>query len=274
MSREKIWFVTGASRGFGRIWSEAALARGDKVVATARNVDDLADLVEAYGDNVLAQSLDVTDRSAVFNTVTAAHRHFGRIDVVISAAGYGYMGAIEELDIDAAKANFETNVFGTLSVIQAVLPILRQQAAGHILTVSSIGGILSFPTGGAYTATKFAVEALSEALAGEVAGLGIRVTIVEPGSFATGFGASVKFASGIDAYDGVRQAIRAGFKPSDQGDPAATAAAILKVVDAEQPPLRLVLGATTIPRFKDAYEQRIKTWKDWEDVSIAAHGAR
>ena len=273
MSREKIWFVTGASRGFGRIWSEAALARGDKVVATARNVEDLADLVEAYGDNILALALDVTDRSAVFNTVTAAHRHFGRIDVVISAAGYGYMGAIEELDIDAAKANFETNVFGTLSVIQAVLPLLRQQATGHILTVSSIGGILSFPTGGAYTATKFAVEVLSEALAGEVAGLGIRVTIIEPGSFATGFGSSVKFAAGIDAYDGVRQAIRAGFKPSDQGDPAATAAAILKVVDAEQPPLRLVLGATTIPRFKDAYRQRIKTWEVWENVSITAHGA-
>jgi len=133
--REKIWFVTGASRGFGRIWSEAALARGDKVVATARNIDDLSDLVEAYGNNVLVQALDVTDRDAVFNAVEAAHRHFGRIDVVLSSAGYGYMGAVEELDIDAAKANFETNVFGTLSVIQAVLPILRQQAAGHILTV-------------------------------------------------------------------------------------------------------------------------------------------
>jgi NADP-dependent 3-hydroxy acid dehydrogenase YdfG len=274
MPQGKIWFVTGASRGFGRAWSEAALTRGDKVVATARNVGDLTELVDAYGDNVLTHELDVTNREAVFNVVNLAHRHFGRIDVVLSIAGYGYMGAVEELDINAAKANFETNVFGTLSVIQAALPILRRQAGGHILTVSSIGGILSFPTGGAYTATKFAVEAISEALAGEVADLGIKVTIIEPGSFATGFGSSARFASGINVYDPVRQAIRSGFKPSDQGDPSATSTAIMKVVDAQEPPLRLVLGATTIPRFKAAYEQRIRTWEAWEDVSIAAHGAR
>ncbi|KPF88678.1 short-chain dehydrogenase [Rhodopseudomonas sp. AAP120] len=274
MPQKRIWFVTGASRGFGRLWSEAALARGDKVAATARNIDDLADVLATYGDNVLAQTVDVTDRSAVFNAVAVAHRHFGRIDVVVSGAGYGYMGAVEELDIDAVRANFETNVFGSLSVIQAVLPVLRQQGSGHILTVSSIGGILSFPTGGAYTATKFAVEAFSEALAGEVAGFGIKVTIIEPGSFATGFGASAITGPSIDAYDVVRQAVRAGFKPADQGDPSATAAAILNVVDAEEPPLRLVLGATTIPRFRDAYEQRIKTWEQWEDVSIAAHGTR
>jgi NADP-dependent 3-hydroxy acid dehydrogenase YdfG len=274
MPQGKIWFVTGASRGFGRAWSEAALTRGDKVVATARNVGDLTELVDAYGDNVLTHELDVTNREAVFNVVNLAHRHFGRIDVVLSIAGYGYMGAVEELDINAAKANFETNVFGTLSVILAALPILRRQAGGHILTVSSIGGILSFPTGGAYTATKFAVEAISEALAGEVADLGIKVTIIEPGSFATGFGSSARFASGINVYDPVRQAIRSGFKPSDQGDPSATSTAIMKVVDAQEPPLRLVLGATTIPRFKAAYEQRIRTWEAWEDVSIAAHGAR
>jgi NAD(P)-dependent dehydrogenase (short-subunit alcohol dehydrogenase family) len=269
----KVWFITGASRGFGRVWTEAALKRGDRVAATARDPAALADLVSTYGDAVLALPLDVTDRDAVFEAIGQAHRHFGRLDVILSNAGYGYMGAIEELEPAQAKANFDTNVFGTLSVIQAALPILRAQAAGHILTVSSIGGVIGFPTGGAYTATKFAIEAMSEALAAEVAPFRIRVTIIEPGSFSTEFRSSVQLAPVIDAYNPIRQAIRASFKPEDSGDPAATAEAIFKAVDADEPPLRLVLGSTTIARFKALYQARVSNWEKWEAVSNAAQGS-
>lgn len=272
MSQGKVWFITGASRGFGRIWAEAALKRGDRVAATARQPSALQDLVTDYGDAILPLALDVTDRGAVFAAVDEAHRHFGRLDVVVCNAGYGYMGAIEELDLDETRANFETNVFGLLSVIQAVLPHLRAQKSGHILTLSSIGGILSFPTGGSYLGTKFAVEGLTEALAGEVAGFGIKVTIIEPGSFATDFSTSVKSASAMAVYDPVRKAIRAGFKPENTGDPLATAGAILHVVDAPEPPLRLILGSHTLPTVRDVYARRLKTWDDWADVSNAAQG--
>jgi NAD(P)-dependent dehydrogenase (short-subunit alcohol dehydrogenase family) len=274
MTSSKVWFLTGASSGFGRVWTEAALKRGDTVVATARNAGALDDLVTAYGDAVLALPLDVTDRDAVFEAVGRAHRHFGRLDVVVSNAGYGYMGAIEELEPKQAKASFDTNVFGTLSVIQAALPIFRAQASGHILTVSSIGGVIAFPTGGTYTATKFAVEAMSEALAAEVAAFGIKVTIIEPGHFSTGFRAAVQSPPALDVYNPIRQAVRSSFKLGDFGDPAATAAAIFKAVDSDEPPLRLVLGSTTIAKFKAVYQARLNNWDKWEAVSNAAQGAQ
>jgi NAD(P)-dependent dehydrogenase (short-subunit alcohol dehydrogenase family) len=274
MAQPKIWFVTGASRGFGRIWTEAALKRGDRVVATARESKALDELVAAYGDSILALPLDVTDRDAVFAAVRQAHRHFGRLDVILCNAGYGYMGAIEEVVTAEAEANFDTNVFGTLSVIQAALPLLRAQHSGHILTVSSIGGIIGFPTGGIYVATKFAVEGLSEALAGEVAGFGIKVTIIEPGSFATEFRSSMKAPPAMAEYEPVRQAVLSAFKPEMSGDPTATAAAILKVVDADNPPLRLLLGAGPLPMIKKLYEGRLSTWDQWAEVSNAAQGNR
>ena len=274
MSSSKVWFITGASRGFGRVWAEAALKRGDKVVATARHPGTLHDLAEAFGDAVLVLQLDVADRDAVFEAVAQAHGHFKRLDVVLCNAGYGYMGAIEELEHEQIKANFETNVFGTLSVVQAALPILRAQGSGHVLTVSSIGGIVGFPTGGSYTASKFVIEAMSEALAGEVAPFGIKVTILEPGHFSTEFRAGVKSPPAIAAYDPVRQAVRSSFKPGDFGDPAATAAAILEAVDAKEPPLRLVLGSTTIAKFRAVYASRLANWDKWETVSNAAQGAQ
>ena len=270
----KVWFITGASRGFGRVWTQAALERGDRVVATARDAKSLDDMVEMYGDAVLALPLDVTNREAVFDAVNQAHQHFKRLDVVLCNAGYGYMGAIEELDPEQVRANFETNVFGTLSVIQAALPILRQSGSGHFLTLSSIGGIIGFPTGGSYTASKFAIEAMSEALAGEVASFGIKVTIIEPGHFSTEFRSSVKSPPAIAVYDGIRQAIRSSFKPGDFGDPAATAAAIFEAVDAENPPLRLVLGSSTIEKFRAIYAARLSNWNAWESVSNAAQGQR
>jgi NAD(P)-dependent dehydrogenase (short-subunit alcohol dehydrogenase family) len=274
MAQPKIWFVTGASRGFGRIWTEAALKRGDRVAATARDLKALDDLVGAYGDSILGLSLDVTDRDAVFEAVARAHRHFGRLDVILCNAGYGYMGAIEEVVTAEAEANFDTNVFGTLSVIQAALPLLRAQRSGHILTVSSIGGVIGFPTGGIYVATKFAVEGMSEALAGEVASFGIKVTIIEPGSFATEFRSSMKAPPAMAAYEPVRQAVLGAFKPEMSGDPQATAAAILKLVDADNPPLRLLLGAGPLPMIKKLYEGRLNTWDQWTEVSNAAQGNR
>ncbi len=272
MSSSKIWFVTGASRGFGRVWAEAALKSGDKVAAAVRNPKALDDLVKTYGPAVLVLPLDVTNRAAVFEAVNQAHRHFNGLDVILCNAGYGYMGAIEELEHEQVKANFDTNVFGTLSVIQAALPILRAQRSGHILTVSSIGGIIGFPTGGSYTASKFAIEAMSEALAGEVAAFGIKVTIVEPGQFATEFHTSVQSPPSIEAYDPIRQAIRSSFKPDEVGNPMATATAILEAVDANEPPLRLVLGSSTIAKFRAAYASRLSNWDKWEAVSNAAQG--
>ncbi|MDR8761992.1 SDR family NAD(P)-dependent oxidoreductase [Burkholderia multivorans] len=268
----KVWFITGASRGFGRVWAEAALKRGDLVVATARDPRALDELAETYGDAVLVLPLDVTNREAVFEVVNQAHRHFERLDVILCNAGYGYMGAIEELEHEQVRANFDTNVFGTLSVIQAALPILRQQGSGHVFTVSSIGGVIGFPTGGSYTASKFAIEAMSEALAGEVAAFGIKVTIIEPGHFATEFRSSVRSPRALEAYDPIRQTVRSSFKPDDFGDPAATATAIFDAVDAEEPPLRLVLGSTTIAKFRAAYAARMSNWDKWEAVSNAAQG--
>ena len=274
MASSKVWFITGASRGFGRVWTEAALKRGDQVVATARDPGTLDELARIYGNAILALPLDVTERDAVFEAVDQAHRHFKRLDVILCNAGYGYMGAIEELEPEQVRASFDTNVFGTLWLLQAALPILRAQASGHILTVSSIGGVIGFPTGGTYPATKFAVEAISEALAAEVAGFGIKVTIIEPGHFTTGFRAAVQSPPAIDVYNPMRQAIRSSFKPEDFGDPMATAAAILSAVDAKEPPLRLVLGSTstTIAKFKAVYAARLNNWDKWEAVSNAAQG--
>jgi NAD(P)-dependent dehydrogenase (short-subunit alcohol dehydrogenase family) len=274
MTQPKVWFVTGASRGFGRIWTEAALKRGDKVAATARDVNALDDLVAAHGDSILAVPLDVIDRDAVFAAVAQAHQHFGCLDVILCNAGYGYMGALEEVVTAEAEANFDTNVFGTLSVIQAALPLLRAQRSGHILTVSSMGGVIGFPTGGIYVATKFAVEGMSEALAGEVASFGIKVTIIEPGSFATEFRSSMKTPPAMAEYEPVRQAVLSAFKPEMSGDPQATADAILKVVDADNPPLRLLLGAGPLRMIKKLYEGRLSTWDQWADVSNAAQGHR
>lgn len=256
------------------MWAEAALKRGDRVAATDRNPQKLDDFSAAYGDALLVLSLDVTHREAVFRIVDEAHRHFGRLDVIVSTAGYGYMGAVEEVDFDDFRQNFETNVFGTLSVVQAALPLLRAQGGGHILTVSSIGGVVSSPTGGSYVATKFAVEGMTEALAGEVASFGIKVTAIEPGPFATNFGSSAQSAPKMAEYDAVREATNAKFKPEMAGDPRATAAAILKLVDSDDPPIRLLLGSGPLPLIRQVYAKRFDTWEKWAEVSNAAQGDR
>jgi NAD(P)-dependent dehydrogenase (short-subunit alcohol dehydrogenase family) len=270
---EKIWFITGTSRGFGRVWAEAALARGDKVAATARDVKSLAPLVDRYADRIAAIALDVTDRAAVFRAVAQAHERFGRLDVAVNNAGYGLFGAIEEISEANARAQIETNLFGALWVTQAVLPLMRAQGSGHILQVSSIGGVNAFPTVGLYHASKWGLEGFSQALATEVAGFGIKVTLVEPGGYATDWGGSSAVRSGeMPAYAAARAGIaslRGSFKP---GDPQATAAAILKLVDAAEPPLRLFLGTTGLPMTRAEYAKRLQVWEQWNDVAVAAQG--
>src|SRR6201987_56504 len=202
----KTWFITGAARGFGRLWAEGALARGDKVAAAVRNTDAGAGLVETYGDRVLPLHVDVTARDTVFEAVATAHRCFGRLDVILSNAGYGLMGAVEETRFAEMRAIFETNVFGTISLVQAALPFLREQGGGHILAVSSVAGLVAVPTAGIYEATKFAIKGFAEALAAEVNPFGIRTTLVEPGAYATDFlsGTSLKTAAPMAIYDKAR----------------------------------------------------------------------
>ena len=270
----KTIFITGASRGFGKIWAEAFLQRGDKVVATARNLDALKDLVQKYGDAILPIQLDVTNRKQVINAVNQAKAHFGKIDVLINNAGYGLFGTIEETTEQEARDQFEANVFGLLWVTQAVIPIMREQGQGHIIQVSSILGITTLPTLGVYTASKWAVEGISETLATEVAGFGIKVTLVEPASFATDWaGASATHTQPIPAYDGLKAAFNAQMANNPVGKPEATAGSILKVVDDANPPLRVLFGKITLPWAQQVYKDRLTTWEKWGPVSLEAHGA-
>ncbi|HEY4289260.1 MAG TPA: SDR family oxidoreductase [Puia sp.] len=270
MAKSKVWFITGVSRGFGRIWAEAALQRGDKVAATARNKDSLKDLAGKYGDNVFTSALDVTDRKACFAAITAANEHFGRLDIVVNNAGYGQFGAIEELSEKEARDQMETNFFGALWVTQAAIPIMRAQHSGHILQVSSIGGVTAFSGIGMYHASKWGLEGFTESLALEVAPFGIHVTLIEPAGYETDWaGSSAKRAQPISAYDEMRKGPR---PTANRGKPEATGAAILKVVDSAEPPLRLFLGSTPLQLIKDRYQQRMATWEKWNDVSVAAQG--
>jgi NAD(P)-dependent dehydrogenase (short-subunit alcohol dehydrogenase family) len=273
----KTWFITGASRGFGREWSIAALERGDTVAATARDTSTLDDLVARFGDKILPIQLDVNDRDAVFAAVQQAHDHFGGLDVVVNNAGYGQFGMIEEISEAEARAQFDTNVFGALFVTQAALPYLRAQGSGHILQVSSIGGISAFPNIGIYNASKWALEAFSQSLALEVADFGIKVTIIEPGAYSTDWGgASAKHATANPAYDAYREkaAEQRKARAGNPGNPVATREAVLKVVDAENPPLRIFFGDGPLAIATRDYESRLATWREWEPVSVAAHGRK
>jgi NAD(P)-dependent dehydrogenase (short-subunit alcohol dehydrogenase family) len=269
----KVWFITGTSKGFGRVWAEAALARGDQVAATARDTKTLEPLVEKFGDNVAALALDVTDKSAVAAAIAAAHQKFGRLDVVINNAGYGLFGAVEEVSEAEARAQIETNLFGALWVTQAALPIMRAQRAGHIIQISSIGGVNAFPTVGLYHASKWGLEGFSQSLASEVAAFGIKVTIVEPGGYATEWGgASATRAAPMPAYDPARAAIAAFRSGNTPGDPDATGAAMLKVVDSPEPPLRIFFGSVGLPLTRAEYLRRLETWEKWNTVSVEAQG--
>lgn len=269
---KKTWFITGASRGFGRIWAEAALKRGDRVTATARKLADVADLAERFGDAVLPLALDVTDSRQVNEVVHQAYAHFGRLDVLVNNAGASLFAATEEASDEQIQRVFDANYFGMVRVLRAALPFLRRQGSGHILGVSSGLGITALPMVGFYCATKWAVEALHEALAQEVKAFGLKVTLVEPGAYATEFGKSAQIADVLEPYAEFRKQFLHHLADLERGDPEATAEAILKLVDAENPPLRLGLGTSILPRARDAFADRLKIWEAWEDVSNAAMG--
>jgi NAD(P)-dependent dehydrogenase (short-subunit alcohol dehydrogenase family) len=271
----KTWFITGASRGFGREWAIAALERGDSVAATARDTSTLEDLADEYGDRFLPLHLDVTDRAADFAAVQRAHEHFGRLDVVVNNAGYGHFGLVEELTEDEARAQLETNLFGALWVTQAALPFLREQRSGHILQVSSIGGISAFPLVGIYHASKWALEGMSQSLAQEVADFGIKVTLIEPGGFSTDWaGSSAKHSEQLPDYADFHEKAQEQRKQrnSTPGDPKASAAAVLRIVDAENPPLRCFFGSAPLGIAEQDYASRLATWREWQDVAELAQG--
>jgi NADP-dependent 3-hydroxy acid dehydrogenase YdfG len=271
---DKVWFITGASRGFGRVWAEAALARGDKVAVTARKVESIADLNDKYGNQVLTLALDVTQPDQVKEAVTKAHTHFGRLDIVFNNAGYSLVGTIEEASAADIRALYETNILGPVAVIQAALPLLREQGYGHILGTSSNLGHVTMPVIGYYCSSKWAFEAIHESLAAEVASFGIKVTIIEPGAYATEFGSqeSLKFAQGMDVYTDFKAQFVDSLKNMERGDPAATPSALFKIIDAEQPPLRFNLGSHNLSWTRQAYAERLATWEAWDEISSAAQG--
>jgi NAD(P)-dependent dehydrogenase (short-subunit alcohol dehydrogenase family) len=269
----KTIFITGASRGFGKLWAEALLQRGDKVVATARDLSSLDELVSKYGSNILPLQLDVNDRDADFAAIAKAKAHFGSIDVLINNAGYGLFGAIEETTEQQAREQMETNFFGLLWLTQAILPVMREQGQGHIIQISSMLGLIAVPTLGLYNASKFAVEGLGATLAAEVKGFGINVTLIEPNGFTTDW-ASVSsiHTTALPEYDGVKTASQGGRPDDFFGDPEATTPAVLELIDSENPPLHFFLGKYGYPLIKQVYEGRFADWDKWAAVSAEAHG--
>lgn len=272
----KTWLITGASRGFGLEFARAALRRGDDVAATARDVSSLQDLRDEH-PGLLALSLDVTDADAVRDRVAEAEEHFGRLDVVVNNAGYGHFGAVEELTDAELRDQLETNVFGPHRVVRAALPGMRERGSGHIVQISSIGGVVAVPNLGAYHASKWALEALSESLATEVARFGVHVTLVEPGGYDTDWaGSSSRHSDPLPPYDTMREEMAARRSTTVSGDPAAAARALLDIVDADLPPLRVLFGAlfgVPVPEIvRDVYDRRLKEWAAWEDLAVRAYG--
>jgi NADP-dependent 3-hydroxy acid dehydrogenase YdfG len=272
----KTWFITGTSKGFGRIWAEAALRRGDTVVATARDVTTLAPLAKEFGDRAVCLPLDVADKRAVDAIVKQAHERVGKFDVVVNNAGYGLFGMIEEISEAEARNQMDTNFFGALWVTQAVLPILRAQKSGHILQVSSIGGVQAFPSIGLYNASKWALEAFSQSLAGEVKDFGIRVTLIEPTGYPTDWsGPSGVRTKPIADYSGVRDQIAKYFaaaRSRGQAKSEATAPVVLKLVDMKEPPLRVFFGDGPLDMIKAEYKSRIETWDRFANLTHEANG--
>jgi NAD(P)-dependent dehydrogenase (short-subunit alcohol dehydrogenase family) len=272
LTESPVWFTTGCSTGLGRALATHVLERGWRAAVTARDPETVAGLVARHGDRAIAVALDVTDPGQVAAAVDRTEETFGRIDVLVNNAGYGYLAAVEEGDDAEVRALFDTNVFGLAAVTRAVLPGMRARRSGHVVNVSSLGGLAGFGATGYYHATKFAVEGLSESLAAEVAPLGIGVTIVEPGAFRTNWsGPSMKqSATRIDDYTetaGKRRAATLATYGSQPGDPARAAEAVVTALEADEPPLRLLLGtaALDVARGKIATLQR--DFARWEDLS-------
>lgn len=268
----RVWFITGASSGFGRAFAAHALERGYNVVVAARSTAKLAEIARSAPDRVLAVALDVKDRDQVQWAVTDAIGRFGRVDVLINNAGYGMVGAIEETPESELRAQMETNFFGAMAVTRAFLPILRAQGSGAIVNISSMGGQLSFAGYGAYSASKFALEGASEALALELKPLGIKVLIVEPGAFRTGFaGGALKHMPILDAYRETVGPIRAfthGMHATQEGDPRKAARAIELALDDPNTPLRLQLGEDAVRSVRAHAESLLGDLARWEAVAL------
>jgi NAD(P)-dependent dehydrogenase (short-subunit alcohol dehydrogenase family) len=270
---ERTWLVTGSSRGLGRALAKAVIESGDRLVATARNPKDLEDLVERGGDRVVAVGLDVTDAVAAQTAVATAVDRFGRLDVVVNNAGYGNVAPIEDTRIEDFRAQIETNLFGAIIVTKAAIRLFREQRSGRFIQVSSIGGRAGATGRAPYSAAKFGVEGFSEVLATEMAPFGVKVTIIEPGGFRTDFaGASTKIAEGDPAYAetvGRTAAMQRDYDGKQPGDPARAAQAILSVVSAKNPPLRLVLGADAYARAERTDETRLAELRAWRETSLS-----
>ncbi|SNS38734.1 NADP-dependent 3-hydroxy acid dehydrogenase YdfG [Streptosporangium subroseum] len=270
-----VWFITGASRGFGLLIAREALARGNQVVATARHSSDIQKALPDAGDDLVAVDLDVTNARQAAAAVQAATDAFGRIDVVVNNAGRGVLGAVEEISDDEARAVFDVNVFGTLTVQRAVLPVLRAQRSGHVINISSVGGLVGSPGWGIYGATKFAMEGFTETLSQELAPLGIRVTLVEPGYFRTDFlDASSLRTEGlvIDDYDQTAGATRrraVDVNHAQPGDPVKAASAIVDIAEVPDPPLRLLLGVDSVTGVENKLRQVAADIETWRALSIS-----
>jgi NAD(P)-dependent dehydrogenase (short-subunit alcohol dehydrogenase family) len=274
---DRTWFITGASRGFGRSFAQAALAAGDRVAATARDTSSLDELVAEHGDAILPIELDVTDHDAAFAGVQKARDRFGRLDVVVNNAGYAVAGTIEELSEEQSRRQIDVNLFGALWVTQAALPILREQGSGWIVQVSSIGGLAAFPLTGLYHASKWALEGFSETLRQEVEPFGIKVLLVEPSGFRTDWaGASMDRAEPIEAYQGIdviaqrRASQQEQNNGSQPGNPDLAAQALLHTLDLDDPPFRLLLGNVAYDVAIDRYETRLNEFRAGEKVARAA----
>jgi len=270
----KVWFITGASRGFGALIARDALKRGDRVVATARNPQQVIDQLGDHPD-LLAVKLDVTNEADAAQAVEAAIARFSRIDVLVNNAGYGLLGAVEESSDSEVKAVFNTNVFGLLNVTRAVLPHMRKQRSGHVINMSSVGGYSAYQGWGVYGSTKFAIEGLTEALAAELAPLGVHATVVEPGFFRTDFlndNSLVSTGQQIADYAetvGVTRDFAAGANHAQPGDPQKLSTAILKLVDSDRPPVRLPLGSDTVARINAKNRHVESELEAWHTLAVS-----
>lgn len=270
------WFITGASSGIGLALAQAAAERGDNVIAVARSVTSVSSLVRQHGSRVLALSADVREPGEIEDAVVRAIEAFGRIDIVANNAGYGLVGAVEEATDEQARAIFDTNVFGVLNVLRATLPVLRAQGAGHILQGSSYLGRVAIPGIGLLAASKYAVEGLTDALVGEVAPLGIKVTLVEPGPTVTAFTSNLDLADPIGDYD---QSVRKVQKslaeaPAEASNtPERVAAAMITIVEAERPPLRFTTGSVALGQIREALQSQLDELESWAETARAVDSA-
>ena len=270
---KQVWLITGSSRGLGRQLAEAVLAEGHRLLATARDPSQLADLVDRYCDRIRAFALDVTDEQAACDAINAAVEAFGRLDVLVNNAGYGNIGSIEDTELADFRAQIETNLFGVINVTKAAIPVLREQGSGHIIQLSSVGGRVGAMGRAPYSAAKWGVEGFSEVLAKEMGPLGVKVTIIEPGGFRTDFaGSSTTIAEGRPEYDstvGAAARFQRQYNGAQPGDPAKAAAVIVKVASLDEPPFRLLLGSDAVRTVEQADLARLEGDRKWRHLSVS-----